>query len=524
MATKNNLDKKSGSRARPVVMTAAMIAALSLALTALCAASLWAQPQREAREEDTSTQYFSSWNVAVVGVQTDDFSELSQGAQRAALFVSALLEAGVKGVPKHFLNPQELAKGREIVREAAILSLQKKLDAARIKLDTESFADETKEIAFARFKAQKEIKQIQKDLRAIRNLKNEDVPVGASLPVSAVLQPDREALAPTEDLRALSQRIGAQSLFYFRLGALQDGYLILSVYEYNDLTQKETRLAETVVNQSRVSSLQEMLSRLVREHVTGKPVASLRVEAKINSDEEPWIQRARDAAILIDGVPSGAGSVSLDVIPAGRHSIIVEFQGQQRSMEIELKPNEAAMREVFFDIDAKNTITLLSLPTQADVYVNSLWAGTTPLVLSRPYGNIADQVELRLRGHETSRQTINMLSPQAITVQLVPTFEEPLDARLKKSRNRFYIAFSIFAASLVAPIVLNGLYASESAALTVAQQDARVSPAAFAASRSRRDAYLYSYIATAVLSGGLSIYATVELFRYLKTASEYHDR
>ncbi len=486
--------------------------------------NLVAFSQGENTQQRGKNAFMSSWDVAVLGVRTDNFDAMSSAVRKTALFLNSLLDDAVKSVPTHKMNPEEHVKAKERLRVKALASLQKQLSEAITKHESAVLSDNNKSAWATRAKEKKTLDELKKKIKKIEALKVADIPLESTLPVKFIEQSTYMWAKRTQDLQAIADELSADALLYFTLNELEDGYIIITLYDYNAIAEEKQQVMQTIMHEEKVALIQDGLQKAINTHILGAPAAALRIEVAIDSEESTWRSRVEDAPILVDGNVVGFGSVDLRVIEVGSHAVMVSFQGQQRTLLVELKEGDEALRRVLFNADAENTVTLLSEPAGARVYVNSQWMGNTPMVLSRPVGDLADQVELRLAEHEDTRLTINSVAPATMSATLKPIYAVPLKDRLKQRRNRFYTAFAVFGASLIPPIVLNSLYTGENAALLAANKNKQVSRQSLIESDERRQAYYYSYIGTAVLSAGMSIYAFVELIFYLRTASEYHDR
>ncbi len=482
----------------------------------------FAQPEQE--KPSRENKFLSAWNVAAVGIQSDNFDAMSSVVRKTALFLNSLLDDAVRTVPKRVINAEEMIHIKEQLRVKAIASLEKQLKDEIVKQEEKHLLDNKKETWLEHFENQKTINTLKKKIKTVEKLKVEHIPLESSLPIKFIEQSKYLSIKKVQDFQALADEFAAEFVLYFTIDELQDGYIIIKIYSYNAIVKQKQLVMRTILHEEKIPLIQDALQKAINTHLLGALSASLHIEVKVDSEESTWLTRAKDAPILVDGDVVGFGSANLDVIAEGSHSIIVNFQGEQRSLIVDLKPGDKAVRSVLFNTNSENTVTLLSTPPDARVYVNSQWVGNTPTVISRPVGNTADQVELRLSEHEDTRLTINSVAPASISIKLKPSYAVPLKVQLKKRRNRFYTAFAIFGASLIPPIVLNGLYTSENTALIAISNSRQVSRKSFVKSNKRRQDYFYSYIGTAALAGSLAIYAFVELILYLRTASAYHDR
>ncbi len=469
---------------------------------------------------DTSSKFFDTWRVALVGVQIDDFDNLSPEQQHAVFTFISLLRVILKQADTRHLSTYEYYLAREFIKTATLESLREKLENIRIKLDIDALSSEKKETWIKRFNARKEVRKVQKNIKKISKIKVTDVPLDNILDVRYIEQSEYTTIPLTPDFRMLANALNAQQIFYFTLNMVAE-YMVITVYSYNIILDASVEVMKTTVDPTNIQAIQNSMSNTVQAAVLGYPVGALTIRTvTISQDGEEIV--LNDASIILDGELVGFGEVQINNLWVGVHSIIVLYNDQQRTLTMSLLKDEKAMRTVIFDSKLDQTITINTNPSDAKVYINSEWVGNTPLVLVRTLKT--KQLEIKYVGYITARISLTRNTPAIIKIPLILTNAIPLKRRLKKSRDQFYTAFSIFAVSLALPVVLNGFYLSETAALLAFKKGSRITSGEFTKASTKRDALYYSYIGTAVLSGALSIYAFVELSRYLKVASEYHER
>lgn len=117
--------------------------------------------------------------------------------------------------------------------------------------------------------------------------------------------------------------------------------------------------------------------------------------------------RPAGAEVYLDGRMSGRTPVSLQVNP-GRHEVELRLAGYQ-PYRVVVNPRPGERVQVFAQLvpeARQGTLAVTSSPSGAEVYVEGVLRGRTPLSLSLPEGRYA--VELKAPGYEPYRATVQV--------------------------------------------------------------------------------------------------------------------
>jgi hypothetical protein len=117
--------------------------------------------------------------------------------------------------------------------------------------------------------------------------------------------------------------------------------------------------------------------------------------------------RPTGAEVYVDGRLQGRTPLTLSVNP-GRHDLELRLPGYQ-VYKVTVNPRPGERVQVFAQLvpePRQGTLSVVSTPSGAEVYIDGALRGRTPLTLSLPEGRYG--VELRLAGYETYRATVQV--------------------------------------------------------------------------------------------------------------------
>jgi hypothetical protein len=155
---------------------------------------------------------------------------------------------------------------------------------------------------------------------------------------------------------------------------------------------------------------------------------------------------------------------------------------------------------------ATRSVRIESEPDGAAVYLQSEWAGSTPLsveIAARPV-----QGSLKLDGYQDAEFLLDRESPETRRYILAPATGDRA-AAFERSKDSFYAALGWFVLSVPVPLVASGLRDTMITAYEEAISADRSRYAALA------NAYHGSYLGGLALSGGLLVNAVLKLARYI---------
>lgn len=157
--------------------------------------------------------------------------------------------------------------------------------------------------------------------------------------------------------------------------------------------------------------------------------------------------------IFIDGVMKGVGVVELPYWEPGDYILKLEGEGLESSSEtVSLQSGDVVTLEREMEQLSFPPLVLNSSPPGAQVYLDSLWIGTTPLEV--PVSTGRSLALLMLPGFEQGSLTLAPETGVSLDIPLEPKGTLP---SIRDSKDRFYLALSIFSASFAATALLRSM-------------------------------------------------------------------
>jgi hypothetical protein len=432
----------------------------------------------------------AAWSVAFTAFSANS---LPPERRYLAFSVPLLVRDGLSGLTTHFFNEEERALNRALIVKKELGPLYQGLQQLRRTRD---------EAALAKGKAAEDAeKSLQAALDRIRWLESLDlslIEMAEEKPVvfkegtatgklfdSPQYSPYQFAIQNDVDLLVGGTVSAVESYVLVELWAFEPSRESV-VYSFRDAASPE--------------GIYEALDTAVKGLIgviLGREWASLSV-----------IPDPPGSIVSIDGKSMGAGRVQAAYVAPGQRRITVEaagFEGDTRTVEL------AAYAEEVVTVGlVKNPMPMISFtssPPGADVYLDSVWKGKTPLSLETPA--IRSRVLLGLEGYYDLPISVEPGSPVEIALELQPDIGSRVKLQ-EKARDDFYFAFGFFALSLPIPLFCNAYYidyAVEAQRLT--------NPAAASEALMTSDIFRYSYYGSAAASASLFAWMIVNLVNYI---------
>ncbi|TVQ37956.1 MAG: PEGA domain-containing protein [Spirochaetaceae bacterium] len=438
-----------------------------------------------------------------VGVLPFDAAGLTPEQRSLARSVPMLLLETFAGLREHRLSEDERDAQRRLILDAAVVSAGSALDREIRARDRLLFTDVTREVREERLEAAEErVAEARARFERLEAIQPAQIEVAARKPLE--IRPSGAELLPVGvSPREIARRERLDYVFSGSIRPLDDEYLILEIYGYS-AAQQRTLLRDTeILRPEEVLELIDGVVGRVAEAVLGRPWANLTVRSS-----QP------DAAVLVDGMLYGFGAVTIQHLEPGRREVTVTYEDREHVETMVLLPFERAELTVEFAAVEIGTIVIESEPRGADVYVDSVWMGRTPIAVNRPQQ--PSTVLLQRDGHHSSRFVVGPESPEVITRQLASDIVG-WSEQTRMQRDRFYRSLGFFVVSLPAPIILNGVYDNLFTLLAA-------EPVPDDADRLRRtgNTVYWAYWGSVGVSSGLFVNMAVQLVRYIRAAESYH--
>lgn len=281
-------------------------------------------------------------------------------------------------------------------------------------------------------------------------------------------------------------------------------YILLDIWAY-DATRGRVvfRWREAGGREELYASLQEA-ARTLTEAILGRPWAALSLAP-----------HPAKASVSVDGsLASSGGPREIFLVP-GAHEIRASAAGYRDLVRtVDLAPGSETSLPLALEPTERGTVALATDPPGADVYVDSLWKGRTPLDLELPATR--SRIMLAKPGFNVLPFSLgpgaSIRSPLTLESSAVSR-----EQRQKKTREDFYGAFGWFLVSLPAPLFWYR-YAFDYADKAQALVDAGSLTEARKAIDAGNILY-WSSVGGAALSASLFVWVATTIVRYI-TASD----
>jgi hypothetical protein len=310
---------------------------------------------------------------------------------------------------------------------------------------------------------------------------------------------DAPAMAPAE----YCQRNGLDLLVGGTVREVQ-GYLLVQVWAWDA---------------TRASFVISIRNAALREELYGElpSIASELTTVVLGKDWAlvAFAPQPPESSLYVDGALVASGASPAIYLDPGAREIRISAPGYDEiSRTLTLAPGASVRLDDALSKTQPGTIEVASDPPGATLYVDSLWAGVTPIAIERPAQR--SRGVLDLKGYYPGELELGPSTAGAVSLTLTPD-TGPRDVRQNKARDDFYASFAWFAASIPIPLFSYALvfdFAVETQDFIRAGQ---LTDAVRAQSWSR--AFLYSYYGGVALSTGLFAWMVVRIVQYVAAAN-----
>ncbi|MBN2351829.1 MAG: PEGA domain-containing protein [Spirochaetales bacterium] len=429
-----------------------------------------------------------NWTLGVSQFRTVNVSK--QNMYLASSFPLQLREK-ILHYRTHRLDGEELVSLKTLIVNTELKKEIDKLLALQKTRDESLFA-ETKE--FQKRKINEDYitssELIRKRISFLRDLDVRTVVVGNEKPI--VFKDQNGQLFPAPPFSALQycDEIGVDALLWGSVEEIQ-GYLYCELYLFDRIMEKNVfTFKEAGKPQELFESLDKSVPALITA-IVGREWADLLV------DVEPTF-----SYIKINGAFAGMGTVEIPDLPPGEITLDIESPGYKSLREKTRVANlELKSLKYHLEKSEEKFIVVNTLPPSANVYFNSLWMGTTPLVAEMPA--ILTRLEIRLEGFQNVYERIGPAAAATLNIALVKTVID-YDALKSSKRWRYYTSLAAFILSVPFPAFSYGLMRDFYDANKLGEFEF----------------FSASYMFTFFITGALFVNMFYELFRYLNSRDQ----
>ena len=312
---------------------------------------------------------------------------------------------------------------------------------------------------------------------------------GSQLLAYPVVTPAAEAKADSLDFLVSGQITEAE------------GYLIIEVSAYNADLGSQSYSFRTVVGPGDAFGALRAATVALATQVLGRTWGTLRLAVEPSG-----------ALVYVDGRFYGIGNAELRFLTTGRHEITVEAPGyREERASVELEPLATKSLTVGLKKRAANEIAIVTYPQGADVYLNSMWEGKSPLLVERPLGPVS--LILRREHYLDYSGILSPESPPSTSVRLFPdTFKK--GDYINDLRNRFYASFGAFAVSVILPVTAYSLWQTNG----IMYQESVVGSPDEARLKNLTTTWYYSLWGGVFISVSLFVNTVIDVIHYLRAS------
>ncbi len=217
------------------------------------------------------------------------------------------------------------------------------------------------------------------------------------------------------------------------------GYLLLEVWAFDATRGKIVLSSREAAEREEIYAFMPAVGKELAGIILGREWTQL-----VFNPDPPGASLYVDDALIASGV-----SPALYLSP-GTRAIRVSAQGyRDESRTVTLEAGQKFPLDVKLEKEITGSVSVTSEPTGADLYVDSVWKGKTPLSVERPPSR--SRGVLSLAGFYDLPFSIGQDSMEQLSFSL----QKDIGARdilQKQARNDFYVSFGWFAVSIAVPL------------------------------------------------------------------------
>ncbi len=290
-------------------------------------------------------------------------------------------------------------------------------------------------------------------------------------------------------------------------GTIQEvnGYLLLDVWAYDALKRAQVFSSRNAATREELPGSLQGFGRQVAGVILGRPWSLLAF-----APDPP------DAALYVDGVLAASGASPALFLAPGTHVIRISAVGfTTATRTVSLEPGGETRVDDALEKIAVGRVAVSSDPSGADLYVDSLWQGKTPLMVDRP--PLRSRGVLALPGFYDLIFSLDPASPPALSFELQKD-EGKRDVLQKKARDEFYDSLAIFVLSIPIPMFSYAL--SIDFAVKTLDLNGQGMTAAASQAQAASTVFLGTYYAGIAVSLGLFTWMVTRIIHYVRVADE----
>ncbi len=279
-------------------------------------------------------------------------------------------------------------------------------------------------------------------------------------------------------------------------------YFFVEIHAYHPIEKKDVFSYKDAASKETLEDVIHEASKELVSLVLGTEWASLSIEVV-----------PAEANIFLDEEFIGKGTVSLPFLEPGEHRLHVFLPGRRPLTEtITLSAFEDKRIERTLAESTVAPLTIGTDPPEADIYLDSLWVGKSPLSVQRPASQ--QRGLIKKEGYKLF-PFILMPDTETLSVTLTKDIINTNEL-VKELKNEFYASLGGFFVSIAVPLVLFGFYQNSYIGYKKAVELNRYDD--IQRLYDQGTIFYYSYLGGIFVSVSLFVNTAVKLFDYIRTA------
>ncbi len=246
---------------------------------------------------------------------------------------------------------------------------------------------------------------------------------------------------PFDEIRNLK---GCDQTVYGTLETI-DRWLFLSIRVYNHVTGKDNEVFADLMDPEDISKAVETVSLKIAGVVSGKNPPVLVVSGT-----------PADAFFNLNGGENYLSGYPVRDFTSGNYSLTVHKQGYKDEKKI-INLEEGKRTEVEYSLERKNSgfAVINTVPSGADLYLDSVWMGRSPLILEDPV--FPSYLKVEKEGYLGEGCMLEDKSGNRNFSIDLTSIDVNKDLIRENRRKTFYNSLGLFIVSLAVPVVSYGI-------------------------------------------------------------------
>ena len=283
-----------------------------------------------------------------------------------------------------------------------------------------------------------------------------------------------------------------------------EGYILLDIWAYDATTRTvEVSFRDAALKEEVYQSVPQAGTELTGLFL-GKPWATI-----------SFLPDPPQSSLYVNGKLVATGRTPVLYLAPGTVEITVSAPGyRDLTQTMTLSADQDSSLAVTLEKKEAGTVLITSTPSGADVYVESVWKGRTPLALEKPYDRT--RVDITQKGYYDMPFSVSESSPSEMGFVLQPDAVSR-DALQKQARDQFYNSFALFVVSV--PIPLFSYAFALNSSVQTNELVAQGNTAQALSAQARTSVYYDIYIAGTVVSAALFTWMIIRIIHYVSVST-----